>query len=295
MSTTTPTRPRPAAPARKAKSKKKAELARYREAETGAVRVIVALRGPDDSILVVDRLQGTKADPRVVARIDATEEPSNARLIAEMYAADEDRGIVRRLTREDAYGVAQPDPEPAQDYAEPVVDEEGVSWALRVLDGGEGRASRELRWARQTGVDEWQIETLRDTLAHFQSYEPFMPMTAAAVAAHESDAEIAVSTLNSEYRRQQTSPIVLNRGIREAVLGTVNMGVASLSEIAARCGRKHSGKSDTESGDTTWLQRRIGVRAEAGSEHPTPWVHTKVLALIARDGLGIAPNEVEVV
>ena len=32
---------------------------------------------------------------------------------------------------------------------------------------------------------------------------------------------------------------------------------------------------------------------EAGQDQPTRWVHSDVLALIARDGLAMSPNEVE--
>lgn len=65
-----------------------------------------------------------------------------------------------------------------------------------------------------------------------------------------------------------------------------------MSEIAIRCGRvKHTPSG--ESGETTWLGRRIGLKPDSVSGRVTPWVHTDVLALIARDGLGIAPADVE--
>jgi hypothetical protein len=38
----------------------------------------------------------------------------------------------------------------------------------------------------------------------------------------------------------------------------------------------------------------FGLRSEAGAPRPTPWVHSDVLALITRDGLGIASAEAEV-
>jgi hypothetical protein len=47
------------------------------------------------------------------------------------------------------------------------------------------------------------------------------------------------------------------------------------------------------SGETTWLARRLGIAPSAGESAPTPWVHTDVLALIAREGLRISPREVE--
>jgi hypothetical protein len=66
-----------------------------------------------------------------------------------------------------------------------------------------------------------------------------------------------------------------------------------MSEIAIRCKRiKHDDRGH-ESGETSWLARRVGILPEAGAPAPTPWVHSKVLALIARDGLRVSPHEVE--
>jgi hypothetical protein len=303
MPTTTPTRTRTAAP-NAPKRKAKDELARYRESGTGAVRTIVTMRGAGNTTLVIDQLAGTKADPRVVDVLLPDEDPSNAQLIATMYAEDENRGA-RALVDEDlresvaasshaANGEHEKGREDAEslDHADGVVDDDGVRYCVREVDGGKNGSPREMRWVRVVG-HECEIVTLRETIAHFESYTPFMAMSEAAASAYGDDQEIAVSTLHSELRRQQASPIVLNRGIREAVLRVVETEQASLSEIAARCGRSHSGNDATKSGDTTWLQRRIGVRKESGTDAPTHWVHTEVLALIAREGLGIAPHEVE--
>jgi hypothetical protein len=300
MPTATATRTRANAPKPK-QSKRGSCLGRYREDDTSAVRSIVALAGAGGSVVVVDQLAGTKADARVIACIAAEEDPGNAALIAQLYLADENRGRCRELTREDlaapptkeAGDAGQDDEAVADDYTDGVLDGEGVRYSIRELDGGDG-AARELRWARRNAGGVWQALTLRETIGHFEAYEPFMAMTGAAVAANNDDRAVGVATLHCELRRQQDSPIVLNRGIRAAVLRAVNEQGLSLSEIAARCGRRHSGCDDFSSGDTTWLQRRIGVKKEAGSERPTTWVHTDVLALIARDGLGLAPHEVEV-
>ncbi len=282
-------------------SKRGSCLGRYREQHTGAVRSIVALAGAGGSVVVVDRLAGTKADARVIARIAADEDPGNASLVTQLYLADENRGRCRELTSEDlspsptkdAGDADRGEDAAAHDHSDGVLDEEGVRYSIRELGGGDG-AARELRWARRSAGGEWQALTLRETIGHFEDYEPFMAMAAAAVAANKDDQSVGVATLHCELRRQQDSPIVLNRGIRAAVLRAVNEQGLSLSEIAARCGRRHSGCDDFSSGDTTWLQRRIGVKKEAGSDGPTRWVHTDVLALIARDGLGLAPHEVEV-
>ena len=48
------------------------------------------------------------------------------------------------------------------------------------------------------------------------------------------------------------------------------------------------------SGETSWLARRIGVTPRGRVRpQPTPWIHSDTLALIAREGLGLCPNEVE--
>jgi hypothetical protein len=66
-----------------------------------------------------------------------------------------------------------------------------------------------------------------------------------------------------------------------------------MSEIAIRCGRRKWDQRGCESGETSWLARRIGMLPEGGESEPTPWVHSDVLALIACNGLGLAPCEVE--
>jgi len=89
------------------------------------------------------------------------------------------------------------------------------------------------------------------------------------------------------------SEIVLNRGLREAVKRKVARGELSMSQIAVRCGRIKQDRRGNRSGETSWLARRIGQLPDSGKNEPTPWVHTDVLALIVRDGLGISPREVE--
>jgi hypothetical protein len=66
-----------------------------------------------------------------------------------------------------------------------------------------------------------------------------------------------------------------------------------MSEIAIRCGRIKRDRNGNASGETSWLARRLGIMPEGGCTAPTPWIHTDVLALIARCGLGVAPREVE--
>jgi hypothetical protein len=134
---------------------------------------------------------------------------------------------------------------------------------------------------------------LRQVFGLLQAYEPAASMTRAAVAAHAGSSGVSVSALRCELDRACNSSIVLNRALRERVERAVATEGLSMSEIATRCGRVKRGRNGGESGETSWLARRIGQLPEAGKSRPTPWVHSDVLALIARDGLGISPHEVE--
>ena len=118
-------------------------------------------------------------------------------------------------------------------------------------------------------------------------------MTRAALDAHAQQPSVSVCGLRCELDRACNSPIVLNRALRERVERAVASEGLSMSEIAIRCGRVKRDKRGNESGETSWLARRIGQLPEGGAEYPTPWVHSDVLALIARDGLGVSPREVE--
>ncbi|HYB24222.1 MAG TPA: hypothetical protein VED41_10520, partial [Solirubrobacteraceae bacterium] len=77
------------------------------------------------------------------------------------------------------------------------------------------------------------------------------------------------------------------------VLSAVDVQELSMSEIAIRCGRVKRDRRGNEAGETSWLSRRLGLAPEGGHSTPTPWIHSDVLALIARSGLGISPREVE--
>jgi hypothetical protein len=133
--------------------------------------------------------------------------------------------------------------------------------------------------------------TLRELVGTLEDYEPARSMTATALRA-QWPRDVGLSTLSLELSRLLRSPIVLNRGLREAVERAVRAGT-SMSEIALRCGRLKSDRNGNRSGETSWLARRIGQMPEAGRARPTPWVHSDTLALIARDGLDLSPREVE--
>jgi hypothetical protein len=139
-----------------------------------------------------------------------------------------------------------------------------------------------------------QPESVRDAVACMEGYEPVRALTVRALAHHHDDDAVSVAVLRSELQRLDASRIVLNRGLRRAVLHAMRTQGLSLSEIAHRCGRvKRDGKGHC-SGETSWLSRRVGISPEGGGDgEPTPWIHSEVLAVIARDGLGISPREVE--
>lgn len=120
-------------------------------------------------------------------------------------------------------------------------------------------------------------------------------MTIAAITTADCRREVSARALHAELTRLSSSPLVLNRGLREALQRTLARGEVSMSEIAMRCGRgKHSRRGFQSGGDTSWLERRVGLRIEGAARAPRHWMHTDVLALIARDGLGVDPHEVEV-
>ncbi|HXP36520.1 MAG TPA: hypothetical protein VN817_02035 [Solirubrobacteraceae bacterium] len=176
----------------------------------------------------------------------------------------------------------------------PQLDEHGRSFRLERFQTG--MSIPELRWGCRpsVGAHEWLPVSLRETIASLERYEPVRSFTVRAVALHEDVDDVSVTLLRAELRRVQESPIVLNRDLRKAVLDAVERRGQSMSEIAMRCGRIKRDAAGNESGETSWLARRLGLLPEGGRQRTTPWIHSDVLALIARDGLGVSPREVEV-
>lgn len=166
-------------------------------------------------------------------------------------------------------------------------DASGRAAGRRVaIPGEEGGASP---CAERTGA-----ESVRDVVACMESYEPVRALTAAALARHREDPAVSVAALRSELERLDASRIVLNRGLRRAVMRAIRTEQLTLSEIALRCGRIKHSAGGRRGGETSWLARRVGMVPEGGSRgEPTPWIHSEVLALIAREGLGLSPHEVE--
>jgi hypothetical protein len=270
-------------------------LASYRD-EGGLMRELVTVE-LSDATFVIDRVPESHEDARLVGRLGDDEPLENAQLLTSLYLADPARGRCRRVTWEDlqvehvdSSGVQVP----GARWDAPLVAGIGVILRVQVVTSDATR--KEIRWTSAAATEGGRFEpiSLRSVVAELQDYQPAVAMTAAAIGAHEQRPGHSTFALRSELRRVIESPIVLNRRLRERVEHAVGELGVSMSEIALRCGRVKRDKRGNESGETSWLARRIGQLPDAGADHPTPWVHTDVLALIARDGLGVSPCEVEV-
>jgi hypothetical protein len=301
-------------------------LARYTD-PGGRLREVLARPGHAGSVLVLDRDATTLGDRRLVAHLAADEPVENASLVCHHYLRDPHRHRCRPVNPEDLLTAPFPEghvgcersltPPPR---AARLLDRHGRLHRLEVCDAG--MSIPELRWrwrwsktepqeSAELGeggdlveIDRSELEgaqpdgsgwpeSVRDAVGCLESYEPVRALTARAVARHRGDSTVSVAVLRGELQRLDASRIVLNRGLRQAVLRALRTQGLSLSEIAYRCGRvKRDGRGNA-SGETSWLSRRVGIAPEGGGGEPTPWIHSEVLALIARRGLGISPREVE--
>ena len=251
------------------------------------LREVVAVAGAGGTTVVVDRLVGG-GDERLVGHLAADEPAANAVVLARAYLADPTRGRARHLRPADLFAVPPEAATPAGRVAQ--------SWQ-RLLEAGGGRfgiglSGREVRWvASRRGT--LRVVSLRTVVGALERYEPALAITRAALRDLEATQGRCCERLAGELWRLERSPYVLNRRLREAVLQAVASGDLSFSEIALRCGRAKRDSEGAICGETTWLARRIGLAGEYASVAPSPWIHHRVLALIARFGLGVDPHQVE--
>jgi hypothetical protein len=263
----------------------------------GAPRELISRAGAAGSRLIIDRDAASGFDERLIAHLGADEPAANAALICRIYAeAEPEMRRCRPVEERDALA----DPiDGAECSALELTGEETVflesSGASFRLERASSRMSiPELRWGASSRCpSDARTVSLRDAIAAAENYEPLCSITIAAIAVHAVDPSVSTTTLRAELARVLDSPIVLNRALREAVLARVGRDRSSLSEIAIRCGRIKRDSRGNQSGETSWLARRIGMLPEGGQSEPTVWVHSNVLGLIAREGLGISPLEVE--
>jgi hypothetical protein len=272
-------------------------LARYFDAD-GQARELLALSGHAGSVLVLDRDAITRRDRRLIAHLASDEPPENAALVCRHYLDDANGRWCRPVCRADLQTTPFLQEAPS-DHVRPdaedsdLRDGSGNVYRLGLFPGE--RTTDQLRWCRMGGNEDLACDQvrLRDVVAAIESYEPARGLTERAIARHHHDPSVLVTRLRCEFDRLCASPIVLNRGLREAVLDAVERRGMSMSEIALRCGIVKRDRRGRISGETSWLARRIGIMPEGGEKAATPWIHSDVLALIAREGLGIGPREVE--
>jgi hypothetical protein len=272
-------------------------LGRYTD-QQGRRREVVAQAALAGSVLVVDRRAASHADSRLVAHLGADEPSENAALICEHYLQQARIGCCRcrRLTSEDSLTQPFTDDRNVRSPGRPdaaLQDRAGGCFRLELLRTG--MSIPELRWRHHPPEPQEAPRpvSVREVVARMEDYEPVRAMTVTALARCCDEANVSSTVLRAEMERVNGSPIVLNRGLRMVALATMEHQGLSLSEIAIRCGRvKHDHRGNV-SGETSWLARRLGILPEGGRDAPTPWIHSDVLALIARDGLGVSPREVE--
>ena len=287
-------------------------LTRYRDRRS-RVREVVALNGSDSTVLLVDRYALTGQDCRLLAQLSPEEPPSNAAIVCADYLErlGRERLTCRRVRPSDLRG--QPadaalaskaglDGEAVLTEHETLAEHEALTdpategQHFELQPHATGRSPLQLRWWRCDARGPLRPVSLRDAIGALESYEPIRSLSVAAcrrIPSANGTGAISVTVLRSELKRVLASPIVLNRGIREAVLERLEQGDVSMSEIATRCGRVKFDANGNASGETSWLGRRLGLLPEGGKREPTPWIHSDVLALIARSGLGMPPREVE--
>ena len=264
----------------------------------GRRREVVARRGSGGSMLVLDRDAATRGDRRLVAHLAADEPVANAALVCRRYLEQDPgaRPLCRPLTAADADTVPFAEDagdDPRERDGAPAEHRDGRGRRYRLLGLETGMSIPELRWEHVGVHGERAILSLREVVGALQSYEPVCAITRRELWAHAGSCEVSTTVLRLELARVQESPIVLNRRLREVVLAAIAREELSMSEIAIRCGRVKHDRRGNESGETSWLGRRLGLLPEGGQATPTPWIHSDVLALIARSGLGVSPREVE--
>ena len=254
-------------------------LTRY--ASPAGERTVCARRGPQGTVLVLDE-DAAMLDRRLVAHLCADEPASNAALTAQRYLADP-RRAARALSDLDWVLAPEPPPTtPQPDVSETLITASGERFRI-VEVAGYGP-----RWVhRAPGERGERVVVVRRVVGELEAYGAVRAMTSTAIAASRSP-----SILRRELATVEHSRRVLNRGLRVAVLARVATGELTLSRDRAAL-RTTQARGGHCPGDTAWLRRRIGDTPEAGADRPTPWISSELLGRIARDGLHLAPREVE--
>jgi hypothetical protein len=279
------------APAPHGKRARRAALNHYIDA-SGVKREIIVRRGARRKTLVIDRQATGRHDPRLVAALEPDEPPENAAIVCDLYLADPSGRYARPVTGDDLLLTAAEPSQSSETASERLPDEihdrAGNRYRIETVEKPNG--DQRLRWTQAApGAPESPATclSLREVVGSMQDYQPAVAITERAISTGTQGCELA-----SELRRLRDTPIVLNRRLREAVLATIEREGLSMSQIALRCGHVKRDRKGNESGETSWLARRLGLMTEAGRSTPGQWIHSDVLAAIAR-AVGLNPGEVE--
>ncbi|MHB8492592.1 MAG: hypothetical protein ACYDA6_10335, partial [Solirubrobacteraceae bacterium] len=240
----------------------------------GQLHEVVSLPGAAGSTLVVDRDAVSGGDPRLVAHLACDEPPENARVVCRHYLHDlhRGRGRCRPVAKGDLGAQIGPEGEdsasPADSALAGAVVTDGKGRRYRIAMVPRSLSSRELRWTA-LGAENPDAGTapacpsravsLRDVIAAAERYEPMRAITVAALRVHQGTPGVSLCLLRSELRRMDASPVVLNRGLREAVLASIAGTGLTMNEIAIRCGRVKRCARGHIGGETSWLARRLGL------------------------------------
>ncbi len=192
--------------------------------ERGREREVVCRAGAGGSRLIIDRLAGEQSDERLIAHLSLDEPPANAQLVADLYLADPRGRRCRSVTGDDLTSVPAEGDELELPECEnnSLIDERGREY--RLVRVSLGLSIPEVRWQRRPPEGEEQLVTVRDAIGSLERYEPVRTLTARALGEHGPDPTISTTALRAEMRRVALSPIVLNRGLREAALAAVARG-----------------------------------------------------------------------
>ena len=246
-------------------------------------REVVSLQRPDGSTLVVDYQLGALSDGRLIAHLAADEPPENAHIVCELYLADDTKGRCRAVTQEDfdltRHATPPPPAADAPTAVDSLKDADGHVYRIRELPTLE--TMPELRWTRSASQAASSASTpciprcrrrCRSLRAGANPHRP---------GAHPLRQDLSTRRLAEEHERLSGSPIVLNRGLREAVQRVLRDEL-SMSEIAhplradqarqARqpergdelAGAPHRPAAGGE-GRPTWSQRQLALIARMAS------------------------------
>jgi hypothetical protein len=280
----------PAAPA--SSEEPGAPLGEY-QGPDGEAREIVLTPGRRGGVLVIDRAADTLGDPRLVAALAPDEPTENAGIVTALYLADTAGrrcGALGDTELAEPPAASQQEPKP-QRLPQRLLDANKNRYRVQTLPAAHDNGS-EVRWTKAPPAGRegpTVIVTLRSTVGALEAYEPALAISERALAA---SAPAVRATLAGELRRLRNSAMVLNRLLREHVQAEVARGT-SLRELAHRCGRVQRNRAGVECGEAAWIARRVGLITEASLATPNHWIHSTVLALIAREALDVNPGEVE--